>query len=105
MGRARQTTRGWAKYNKYYWLEGDYSDFLRFFFSQMFTEPHSTKQIEDCVGWGHEIVSPDTVRHHGRPARLRGRGVHAARAGDCARAVPGHRDPRHRRPDRPPAGR
>ena len=28
--------------------------FLEFFFAQMFTEPHSTKQIEDCVGWGLE---------------------------------------------------
>ena len=29
-------------------------DFLEFFFSKMFTEPHSTKQIEDGVGWGLE---------------------------------------------------
>ena len=50
------TTRGWAKYNKYYWLEGDYDDFARFFFSEMFTEPHSTKQIEDCVAWAQEIA-------------------------------------------------
>jgi len=28
--------------------------FLEFFFGRMFTEPHSTKQIEDCVGWGLE---------------------------------------------------
>jgi hypothetical protein len=27
---------------------------LEFFFGQMFTEPHSTKAIEDCVGWGLE---------------------------------------------------
>ena len=26
----------------------------------MFSEPHSTKQIEDCVGWAHEI-SPQTL--------------------------------------------
>ena len=50
------TTEGWAKYNKYYWLDGDYDDFVRYFFAQMFTEPHSTKQIEDCVGWGNEIA-------------------------------------------------
>ncbi|MGH9230591.1 MAG: alpha/beta fold hydrolase [Acidimicrobiales bacterium] len=49
------TTEGWAKYNRRYWLEGDYDDFLRFFFREMFAEPHSTKQIEDCVGWGREI--------------------------------------------------
>ncbi|NLD76298.1 MAG: alpha/beta fold hydrolase, partial [Acidimicrobiales bacterium] len=54
------TTEGWAKYNRRYWLEGDYDDFLRYFFSQMYPEPHSTKQIEDCVGWGHEI-SPETL--------------------------------------------
>ncbi len=54
------TTEGWAKYNRRYWLDGDYDDFLRFFFGRMFTEPHSTKPIEDCVGWGHEI-SPATL--------------------------------------------
>jgi pimeloyl-ACP methyl ester carboxylesterase/predicted glycosyltransferase len=46
---------GWGKYNKHYWLDGDYDDFLAFFFATMFTEPHSTKQIEDCVGWGRDI--------------------------------------------------
>ncbi|MEP6649214.1 MAG: alpha/beta fold hydrolase [Lapillicoccus sp.] len=54
------TTEGWAKYNKHYWIEGDYDDFLRFFFAEMFVEPHSTKQIEDCVGWAHEIA-PQTL--------------------------------------------
>jgi pimeloyl-ACP methyl ester carboxylesterase/predicted glycosyltransferase len=54
------TTEGWAKYNKYYWLDGDYDDFVRYFFAQMFSEPHSTKQIEDCVGWGNEIA-PQTL--------------------------------------------
>ena len=49
------TTDGWAKYNRFHWLEGGYDDFLHFFFSRMFNEPHSTKQIEDSVGWGHEI--------------------------------------------------
>jgi pimeloyl-ACP methyl ester carboxylesterase/predicted glycosyltransferase len=47
------TDEGWAKHNRYYWLR-DYRGFLEFFFSQMFTEPHSTKPIEDCVGWGLE---------------------------------------------------
>ena len=50
---------GWAKYNRHYWLE-NYPDFLRFFFGQVFTEPHSTKQIEDCVGWGLE-TTPETL--------------------------------------------
>ncbi|GAB2595067.1 alpha/beta fold hydrolase [Kribbella endophytica] len=50
------TTEGWAKYNRHYWLEGGYDDFLEFFFAQMFPEPHSTKQIEDGIGWGREIT-------------------------------------------------
>jgi pimeloyl-ACP methyl ester carboxylesterase len=50
---------GWAKYNRHYWLR-DYRGFLEFFFSQFFSEPHSTKQIEDCVGWGLE-TTPETL--------------------------------------------
>jgi pimeloyl-ACP methyl ester carboxylesterase len=47
------TDEGWAKYNKHYWLR-DYRGFVEFFMSQVFTEPHSTKPIEDCVGWALE---------------------------------------------------
>ena len=53
------TDEGWAKYNKHYWVR-DYRGFLEFFFSQFFIEPHSTKQIEDCVGWGLE-TTPETL--------------------------------------------
>jgi pimeloyl-ACP methyl ester carboxylesterase/predicted glycosyltransferase len=55
---------GWAKYNAEYWKE-DFEDFLQFFFSNIFSEPHSTKQIEDCVAWGLEgdpVVLADTHR-------------------------------------------
>jgi pimeloyl-ACP methyl ester carboxylesterase len=44
---------GWAKLNRHYWLR-DYPGFVEFFFSEMFPEPHSTKQTEDCVGWALE---------------------------------------------------
>jgi pimeloyl-ACP methyl ester carboxylesterase/predicted glycosyltransferase len=54
------TDEGWAKYNRHYWLK-DYRGFLEFFFSQMFTEPHSTKPIEDCVGWGLETTSETLI--------------------------------------------
>ena len=54
-----ETDEGWAKYNRHFWLR-DYRGFLEFFFSQMFNEPHSTKPIEDCVGWGLE-TTPDTL--------------------------------------------
>ncbi len=50
------TDEGWAKYNRHYWLR-DFRGFLEFFFSQMFTEPHSTKPIEDAVGWGLETTA------------------------------------------------
>jgi pimeloyl-ACP methyl ester carboxylesterase len=48
------TDEGWAKNNMHFWRR-DFDGYLQFFFSKCFTEPHSTKQIEDCVGWGHEI--------------------------------------------------
>ena len=48
-----ETDEGWAKYNKHVWLR-DYRGFLEFFFARMFTEPHSTKPIEDTVSWALE---------------------------------------------------
>jgi pimeloyl-ACP methyl ester carboxylesterase/predicted glycosyltransferase len=54
------TDEGWAKDNLYYWLR-DYRGFLEFFFSQMFTEPHSTKPIEDCIGWGLETTAETLI--------------------------------------------
>jgi pimeloyl-ACP methyl ester carboxylesterase/predicted glycosyltransferase len=50
---------GWAKWNRHYWLR-DWPGFLDFFFRQAFTEPHSTKQIEDAIGWGLE-TDPETI--------------------------------------------
>ena len=41
-------------------VAADYDGFLEFFFAQCFTEPHSTKQIEDCIGWAHE-TDPETL--------------------------------------------
>jgi pimeloyl-ACP methyl ester carboxylesterase/predicted glycosyltransferase len=56
---ARETYNGWHKWNRHYWLE-NYEDFAHFFFSQCFTEPHSTKQHEDAVGWALE-TDPETL--------------------------------------------
>ena len=50
------TDEGWAKYNKHFWLR-DYPGFVEFFFGRIFREPHSTKQIEDCVGWALETTA------------------------------------------------
>ena len=52
-GEELDTDEGWAKLNAHYWRR-DYRGFIEFFFAKVFTEPHSTKQIEDTVGWGLE---------------------------------------------------
>jgi pimeloyl-ACP methyl ester carboxylesterase len=48
-----ESYEGWAKFNRHHWL-ADYRDFVEFFVSKIFTEPHSTKPIEDGVAWGLE---------------------------------------------------
>jgi pimeloyl-ACP methyl ester carboxylesterase len=53
------TDEGWARYNRHFWRR-DFEGFLEFFFSQALHEPHSTKQIEDCVGWGLD-TDPETL--------------------------------------------
>ena len=53
------TLEGWAKWNRRYWLR-DWPGFVEFFFGQTFTEPHSTKQIEDAIGWGLQ-TDPQTI--------------------------------------------
>ena len=53
------TEDGWAKTNRHYWLQ-NWSGYLEFFFSKVFSEPHSTKQIEDSVAWGLD-TEPETM--------------------------------------------
>jgi pimeloyl-ACP methyl ester carboxylesterase/predicted glycosyltransferase len=48
-----QTDEGWAKENRHYWLR-DWGGYTEFFFGECFSEPHSTKQIEDAVDWSLE---------------------------------------------------
>ena len=45
----------WERLNAQYWLD-HYLDFAEFFFAECFSEPHSTKQREDCVGWAAETT-------------------------------------------------
>ena len=91
------TDEGWAKYNRHYWLR-DYKGFLEYFFAQMFNEPHSTKQIEDCVNWGLE-TDPETLADTTAALSLCG----TQRFADIAArvSVPGARDPRRPGPDPP----
>ena len=43
--------RSFAKYNRAYWEQGGYGDFVQWWAERMLPERHSTKQIEDAVGW------------------------------------------------------
>ncbi len=63
----RDPPEHWAKYDSAYWL-GHHEDFLWFFFGMCFPEPHSTKQIEDCVGWGLDTTPAVLVAEAG-PAK------------------------------------
>src|SRR5207253_26119 len=42
--------RWWARMNAVHWRE-DYPEFAEWFISRCLPEPHSTKAIEDGVGW------------------------------------------------------
>jgi pimeloyl-ACP methyl ester carboxylesterase/predicted glycosyltransferase len=53
------TDEGWAKYNVHYWRR-DFAGFARFFFGEIFVEAHSSKQIDDGVGWAME-TGPETL--------------------------------------------
>jgi len=46
---------GWQRFNAGYW-RAHYREFLEFFFAQVSSEPHSTKQRDDAVGWGLETT-------------------------------------------------
>jgi pimeloyl-ACP methyl ester carboxylesterase/predicted glycosyltransferase len=61
------TVEGWAKHNRFHWLR-DYRDWVEFFMAKMFTEPHSTKPIEDAVGWGLETDAETLLATQEAPA-------------------------------------
>ncbi len=74
------TDEGWPR-DQFAGFLRDYRGFLEFFFSQMFTEPHSTKPIEDCIGWGLETTAETLV------ATEVGNGMDEATALDLCRRV------------------
>ena len=45
---------GWARYNAHSWRR-DYRGFLEFFSANVYSEPHSTKQIEDFLDWSYDV--------------------------------------------------
>ena len=94
------TDEGWAKENRHYWLR-DWPGYAEFFFSQCFTEPHSTKQIEDAVAWSLETDAETML------VGFDGWDTKELDPGDERRSLrsdqlPRARDPRHRRRARQP---
>lgn len=67
-----EAAQAWDKYNLAYWHD-HYADFTEFFFGQVFPEPHSTKAIEDAVGWAAETSPAVLGAEAGRPEPLEGR--------------------------------
>jgi len=54
---------GWQTYNAHYW-KTHYPEFVTFFMGRIFTEPHSTKQVEDAIGWALEIDGETLAAAH-----------------------------------------
>lgn len=71
----RESYEGPEKMNRHY-LAQDFTGFVDFFFSGVNSDPHSTKPLEDAVGWAHGttaqvmIDSFDATRDH-TPDQLR----------------------------------
>jgi len=57
----RERFEGWNKYNREHWM-ADYPDFAEHFVRNIHSEPHSTKQIEDGVGWAADTTGPVLIR-------------------------------------------
>jgi pimeloyl-ACP methyl ester carboxylesterase/predicted glycosyltransferase len=60
------TDEGWAKDNRHYWLR-DWRGYAEFFFGELLSEPHSTKQHEDAVGWAMEAGAEMMLLHDAGP--------------------------------------
>ncbi len=52
-------TRSWLKFHPTH-MRNEYRDFVEWFVGSCFPEKHSTKQIEDMIGWAEEI-GPDAL--------------------------------------------
>ncbi len=59
-----ESYEGWFKTNRHVWRD-DWPSFPRFFFDQMLPEPHSTKQLEDVVGFACETTGATMLTENG----------------------------------------
>ncbi len=70
--------RWWGHLNANHWRES-YEEFATWFISRCFSEPHSTKGIEDGIGWALE-TDPETLIATALGGDLRGRKLLRERA-------------------------
>jgi len=56
-----ESFEGWNKYNRDYWLR-DYGSFAQFFLGNVFSDRHSTKQLEDALEWAAQ-TDGETLVH------------------------------------------
>ena len=91
------TDEGWAKYNRFYWLK-DYRGFLEVLLLADVHRPHSTKPIEDCVGWGLETDARTLIERRSSPRASAATPRELAEAGQVPGA--GDQGPRTRSPAR-----
>jgi pimeloyl-ACP methyl ester carboxylesterase len=87
----RETYRGWEMYNRHAWLR-DYQRFVDFFMPQVFSDPHSTKQIEDGTGWARETTPETLICIQDSAAYARGDELEAIRSGVRCPVVVVHGD-------------
>ncbi|GIF67627.1 hypothetical protein Ais01nite_56620 [Asanoa ishikariensis] len=57
--RLRDSYDGWQMFNRHFWQQ-NLRGFAEFFFRTVISEPHSTKQIEDAVGWSLQ-TTPESL--------------------------------------------
>ncbi len=57
----RERFEGWDKFNREHWL-ANYPDFAEHFVRNIHSDPHSTKQIEDGIGWAGDTTGPVLVK-------------------------------------------
>ena len=58
----RDSYEGVQKFNRHY-SDTDYPGFAEFFFSLCVAEPHSTKQLDDLIGWAMDTTPEAAGRH------------------------------------------
>ena len=57
----REQFDGWEKFNRDYWMT-NYPDFAAHFVGNIHSDRHSTKQIEDGIGWASETNGPTLAK-------------------------------------------